>query len=134
MPGKSFSLHVSQKIKPFQKTIQVDSDKSISIRSFLIGAISHNISEAKNVLESEDVMSCINCLKKLGVKIIKKKPKHYLIYGKGLGSFYAKKNAVLDCGNSGTTARLLVGLLSTNPDIHVKIKGDHSLNKRSMKK
>jgi 3-phosphoshikimate 1-carboxyvinyltransferase len=79
-------------------------------------------------------MSCINCLKKLGVKIIKKKPKHYLIYGKGLGSFYAKKNAVLDCGNSGTTARLLVGLLSTNPDIHVKIKGDHSLNKRSMKK
>ena len=134
MPGKSFSLHVSQKIKPFQKTIQVDSDKSISIRSFLIGAISHNISEAKNVLESEDVMSCINCLKKLGVKIIKKKPKHYLIYGKGLGSFYTKKNAVLDCGNSGTTARLLVGLLSTNPDIHVKIKGDHSLNKRSMKK
>jgi 3-phosphoshikimate 1-carboxyvinyltransferase len=134
MPGKSFSLHVSHKIKPFQKTIQVDSDKSISIRSFLIGAISHNISEAKNVLESEDVMSCINCLKKLGVKIIKKKPKHYLIYGKGLGSFYAKKNAVLDCGNSGTTARLLVGLLSTNPDIHVKIKGDHSLNKRSMKK
>jgi len=134
MPGKSFSLHVSQKIKPFQKIIQVDSDKSISIRSFLIGAISHNISEAKNVLESEDVMSCINCLKKLGVKIIKKKPKHYLIYGKGLGSFYAKKNAVLDCGNSGTTARLLVGLLSTNPDIHVKIKGDHSLNKRSMKK
>lgn len=134
MPGKSFSLHVSQKIKPFQKTIQVDSDKSISIRSFLIGAVSHNISEAKNVLESEDVMSCINCLKKLGVKIIKKKPKHYLIYGKGLGSFYAKKNAVLDCGNSGTTARLLVGLLSTNPDIHVKIKGDHSLNKRSMKK
>jgi 3-phosphoshikimate 1-carboxyvinyltransferase len=134
MPGKSFSLHVSQKINPFQKTIQVDSDKSISIRSFLIGAISHNISEAKNVLESEDVMSCINCLKKLGVKIIKKKPKHYLIYGKGLGSFYAKKNVVLDCGNSGTTARLLVGLLSTNPDIHVKIKGDHSLNKRSMKK
>ena len=134
MPGKSFSLHVSQKIKPFQKTIQVDSDKSISIRSFLIGAVSHNISEAKNVLESEDVMSCINCLKKLGVKIIKKKPKHYLIYGKGLGSFYAKKNAVLDCGNSGSTARLLVGLLSTNPDIHVKIKGDHSLNKRSMKK
>ena len=134
MPGKSFSLHVSQKINPFQKTIQVDSDKSISIRSFLIGAISHNISEAKNVLESEDVMSCINCLKKLGVKIIKKKPKHYLIYGKGLGSFYAKKNAVLDCGNSGTTARLLIGLLSTNPGIHVKIKGDHSLNKRSMKK
>jgi 3-phosphoshikimate 1-carboxyvinyltransferase len=45
-----------------------------------------------------------------------------------------KKNTVLDCGNSGTTARLLVGLLSTNPEIQVKIKGDNSLNKRNMSK
>jgi len=134
MPNKSFSLTVSNQIKPFKKVINVDSDKSISIRSFLIGAISHNISEVKNVLESEDVYSCVDCLKKLGVKIKKVKPKHYLVYGKGLGSFYAKKNTVLNCGNSGTTARLLIGLLSTNPDIHVRIQGDHSLNKRSMGK
>jgi len=134
MPNKSFSLTVSNQIKPFKKVINVDSDKSISIRSFLIGAISHNISEVKNVLESEDVYSCVDCLKKLGVKIKKIKPKHYLVYGKGLGSFYAKKNTVLNCGNSGTTARLLIGLLSTNPDIYVRIKGDHSLNKRSMGK
>ena len=131
---KSFSLRISKPIKPYKKTIQVDSDKSISIRSFLIGAISHNISEVKNVLESDDVFSCINCLKKLGVKIDKVKAKHYLVYGKGLGSFYVRKNTVLDCGNSGTTARLLIGLLSTNPDIQVKIKGDHSLNKRNMAK
>jgi len=134
MLNKSFLLHVSKPIKPYHKTIQVDSDKSISIRSFLVGAVSHNISEIKNVLESGDVFSCINCLKKLGVKISKVKAKHYLVYGKGLGSLYAKKNTVLDCGNSGTTARLLVGLLSTNPDIQVKIKGDRSLNKRSMGK
>tara|TARA_B100000767_G_C19765477_1_gene537284 strand:+ start:1363 stop:2715 length:1353 start_codon:yes stop_codon:yes gene_type:complete len=134
MLNKSFTLHVSKQIEPYYKTINVDSDKSISIRSFLIGSISHNISEVKNVLESEDVFSCINCLKKLGVKIIKVKAKHYQIYGKGLGSLYAKKNTILDCGNSGTTARLLVGLLSTNPGIQVKIKGDHSLNKRSMTK
>ena len=82
----------------------------------------------------DSIYSCINCLRKLGVKIKKIKPKHYLVYGKGLGSFYAKKNTVLDCENSGTTARLLIGLLSTNPDIQVKIKGDHSLNKRSMSK
>ena len=134
MLNKSFSINTSGKIKPYSKTISVDSDKSISIRSFLIGAISHNITEIKNVLESEDVFSCINCLKKLGVKIKKVKSKHYLIYGKGLGAFYAKKNTVLDCGNSGTTARLLVGLLSTNPEIQVKIKGDNSLNKRNMSK
>ena len=134
MLNKSFSLHVSKPIKSYNKIIQVDSDKSISIRSFLIGAISHNISEVKNVLESDDVFSCINCLRKLGVKIDRVKAKHYLIYGKGLGSLYAKKNTILDFGNSGTTARLLIGLLSTNPDIQVKIKGDHSLNKRSMTK
>ena len=134
MSIKSFSLNVSNQIKPYNKTIRVDPDKSISIRSFLFGAISHNISEIKNVLESEDVFSCINCLKKLGVKIDKVKDKHYLVYGKGLGSFYAEKNMVLDCGNSGTTARLLVGLLSTNPNIQVRIKGDHSLNTRNMSK
>ena len=55
MLNKSFSIHVSRSIKPFKKIIQVDSDKSISIRSFLIGAISHNISEVQNVLESEDI-------------------------------------------------------------------------------
>jgi len=134
MLNKSFSLYVSNLIKPYDKTIRVDSDKSISIRSFLLGAISHNISEVKNILESDDVFSCISCLRKLGVKIKKIKAKHYLIYGKGLGSFYAKKGTILNCGNSGTVARLLIGLLSTNPNIQVKIKGDHSLNKRNMTK
>jgi 3-phosphoshikimate 1-carboxyvinyltransferase len=85
-------------------------------------------------LESEDVLSTINCLKILGVKIVKKAPKSYLIYGNGLGSLNAKKNAELNFGNSGTLARLLIGILSTTPNIEINIKGDHSLNKRSMKK
>ena len=134
MSSKSFNLIVNKRVSSFKKSIQVDSDKSISIRSFLIGAISHNISIAKNVLESEDVLSTIKCLKKLGVKIKKKKPGNYLIYGKGLGSLIARKNTVLNFGNSGTLARLLIGILSTTPNIQANIKGDHSLNKRSMKK
>ena len=134
MLNKSFSISTSNKIKSYNKSINVDSDKSISIRALLIGAISHNITKIKNVLESEDIFSCIKCLRKLGVKIKKVKAKHYLVYGKGLGSFYAKKDTVLNCGNSGTTARLLIGLLSTNPEIQVKIKGDSSLNKRNMTK
>ena len=73
--NKHFHLSIKNKIFPFKKSIKVDSDKSISIRSFLIGAISHNISFANNVLESEDVYSTISCLKKLGVKIEKKKIK-----------------------------------------------------------
>ena len=133
MSEKIFSIEIKNRIKPFNKTIKVDPDKSISIRSFLIGSISQNISSNKNVLESEDVFSTINCLKKLGVKIIKKAKSNYLVYGKGLGSFDAKATTELNFGNSGTLARLLIGILSTTPNIKVKIKGDHSLNKRSMK-
>ena len=72
MSPNSFNLITNSKISSFKKIIKVDSDKSISIRSFLIGAISQNISSVKNVLVSEDVLSTIECLKKLGVKIKKK--------------------------------------------------------------
>ena len=134
MFSKSFNLEIKNKISPFKKKIKIDSDKSISIRSFLISSISQNISSIKNVLESDDVFSTIQCLRKLGVKIIKKGKGNYLVFGKGLGSLQSKKNLELNFGNSGTLARLLIGILSTTPNIELKIKGDHSLNKRSMKK
>ena len=134
MNSRKFNVFLNSKISPFTKTIEVDSDKSLSIRSFLIGSISQNISTAKNVLESEDVISTISACRKLGVKIIKVKPKTYKIFGKGLGSLYVKKNASLNFGNSGTLARLLIGILSTTPNIQIKVKGDNSLNKRNMKK
>tara|TARA_A100001011_G_C14278819_1_gene830578 strand:- start:117 stop:1460 length:1344 start_codon:yes stop_codon:yes gene_type:complete len=133
MSYKDYSVNLKYKIKPFNKVITVDSDKSLSIRSFLIGSISNEISYANNVLESEDVFSTIRACKKLGIKIIKIKPKRYKIFGKGLGSFYAKKNTYIDFGNSGTLARLLIGILSTTPNIILKVGGDHSLNKRNMK-
>ena len=78
MSQKSFNLILKHKILPFNKSIRVDSDKSISIRSLLIPSISKNISVVKNLLESDDVLSTINCLKKLGVKIVKKKIKELL--------------------------------------------------------
>ena len=134
MQSKSFSLNIDNKIEPFIKSIKVDSDKSLSIRGFLIGSISQNVSSLKNVLESEDVLSAILALKKLGVKIKKVKSGSYRIFGKGLGSLFAKKNLKLNFGNSGTLARLLIGILSTTPDVEIKIQGDRSLNKRSMKK
>ncbi len=134
MISKSFNLNVNCLIKPFNKTVEVDPDKSLSIRSFLIGAISQEISHANNVLESEDVFSTINCLKRLGVSIKKRGNKSYAIYGKGLGSLFAKKNTKLNFGNSGTLARLLIGILSTTPNLKIKVQGDHSLNKRNMKR
>ena len=130
----SITVLVSNKIKPFNKIIKVDSDKSISIRSFIIGSICQGISFAENVLESEDVKSTIATCKKLGVKIEKIKPQTYKIYGKGLGSLRVKKNSILNFSNSGTASRLMLGVLSTTPNIEAKIIGDHSLNKRSMKK
>ena len=70
MLSKSFNLTACKKIQSFKKVIEVDPDKSISIRSFLIGSISQNISTAKNVLESQDVMSTISACRKLGIKIV----------------------------------------------------------------
>ena len=78
MVFKKFNLSLNHKIENFKKVIEVDSDKSISIRSFLIGAISQNVSTIKNSLESHDVLSTIACLKKLGVKITKIKAQNYL--------------------------------------------------------
>jgi len=134
MPIKNFNLIIRKKISFFNKEINVDSDKSLSIRSFLIGSICQNISTAYNVLESDDVKSTIVACRKLGVKIKKIKSQTYKIYGKGLGSLNIKKNAEINFGNSGTLARLLIGILSSSPNICIKIKGDHSLNKRNMKK
>jgi 3-phosphoshikimate 1-carboxyvinyltransferase len=134
MPSKSFNIIVKSKIKSFKKTIKVDSDKSLSIRSFLIGSMCQGVSTVKNSLESDDVKSTINACRKLGTKIKKIKSGSYIIYGKGLGSFSIKKNSELNLSNSGTASRLIVGLLSATPNIQVKIRGDHSLNKRNMKK
>jgi 3-phosphoshikimate 1-carboxyvinyltransferase len=135
MSKGSYSVILKNRIGSFNKTIKVDSDKSISSRSFIIGAISEGISKVKNVLESEDIFSTINCLRKLNCKIKKIKKGEYKIYGKGLGSLYCKKNTVLDFGNSGTACRILgFGVLSTNPNIQVKLTGDKSLSKRSMLK
>ena len=81
MQVKSFNLNTKSAIKPFKKKIEVDPDKSLSIRSFLFSAISQDISKVNNVLESEDVISTIKCLKKLGAKIQKVKPRSYNIFG-----------------------------------------------------
>ena len=70
MSAKKFSLVINKPIDNFKKKIVVDSDKSISIRSFLIGSICDGISSVQNVLESEDVFSTINCLRKLKIKIL----------------------------------------------------------------
>ena len=133
MSAKKFSLVINELIDNFKKKIVVDSDKSISIRSFLIGSISEGISSVKNVLESEDVFSTINCLRKLKVKILYLGNKTYKIYGRGLGSYAPKNSLKLNFGNSGTLARLMIGILASTPNINLKVFGDKSLNKEVWK-
>ena len=134
MAVKSYSVILNKKINEFNKVISVDSDKSISIRAFLIGSISQGISKISNVLLSEDVFSTINCLRKLNCKIVKISNNQYKIFGKGLGSYYAKKNTLLNLDNSGTGLRLISSIISTTPNIEVNLTGDSSLKKRNMSK
>tara|TARA_B100000029_G_scaffold188852_1_gene186564 strand:+ start:5515 stop:6864 length:1350 start_codon:yes stop_codon:yes gene_type:complete len=130
---KRFSVFINNKIKKFNKIINVEGDKSISHRALLIASQCIGISNIKNVLEGEDVGNTISCLKKLGIKIEKKDEK-YIIYGNGLGGLRKPKNNFLYAGNSGTLARMLIALLATQDNFKTKIAGDNSLNKRDMKR
>ena len=86
---KKFDIRNSNKIKNFNQKIEVDSDKSLSIRSLLFSAISENISEIDNLLVSEDVKTTLRCLKSLGV-VFKKKGARYLYLWKRSRLVYGK--------------------------------------------
>ena len=103
-------IKISNYIKPFRKTIRIEGDKSLSIRWALMASQAKGKSTCYNLLKSEDIISTLNCLKKLGTKVKIKKDKCE-IYGNGLNSFNLKEKITLDAGNSGTLARLLPGLL-----------------------
>jgi 3-phosphoshikimate 1-carboxyvinyltransferase len=122
------TLKINKIIKPFKQSIHVDGDKSISIRWALLASQAIGISKAYKLLKSEDVLSTLKCLKKLGVKI-KFNNQYCEIIGKGLNGYKYKKNLTLDAGNSGTLGRLILGLL-LNSTKKIKLVGDKSLSKR----
>ena len=97
---------VKDKIKNFNKTININGDKSLSIRWALLASQAIGKSRAFNILRSEDVLNTLACLKKLGIKVVLNK-KYCEIYGRGINGFIIKKNTVLNAGNSGTLGRLL---------------------------
>ena len=121
-------IFIKNKIKTFNKKIKVSSDKSISIRSILLASQAVGKSNIINLLESEDVLNALKTIKKLGI-YYKKKGSVYQIEGYGLNGFNIKKNTTINAGNSGTLARLILGLL-VKSDKKVKLIGDKSLSKR----
>ncbi len=121
-------IKIFNRINSFDKTIEVTSDKSLSIRAILLASQAIGVSTITNLLESEDVLNAIKSIKKLGIEC-KKIGNQYKILGYGLNGFNIKKNTTINAGNSGTLARLILGLL-VKSEKTVKIVGDKSLSKR----
>ena len=119
---------IKKKIKSFNNTINVSGDKSISIRCVLLASQGIGSSKIYNLLESEDVLNSLKSIKKLGI-YYKKISNYYLIKGLGPNGFNTNKKIILNAGNSGTFARLILGLL-VNTNNEIKIIGDKSLSIR----
>ena len=115
--------------KGLNGSLIIPGDKSISHRSLIIASLASGISEVTNILKSEDVLHTLKAMKNMGVKIEENKNK-LIIYGEGLDSL-KKPNKTIYLGNSGTSARLLIGLLSAQ-NFESTIGGDTSLSSRPM--
>ncbi len=114
----------------YSGTIAVPGDKSITHRAVMLGSISRGMTEVKGYLDAEDCLSTIRCMQMLGVRVTARGNK-LLIDGQGMDLKQPKEP--LDAGNSGTTARLLMGILA-GQNFKTVITGDQSLQKRPMKR
>jgi len=124
----SATLLIKNKIKKFNKKINVTGDKSLSIRWVLLASLATGKSKAHNLLMSEDVLAAIDSMKKLGIKILVYK-NYCEIVGNGINGFNFKKNLKIDAKNSGTFGRLVLGLLIKSPE-RIILFGDKSLSNR----
>ncbi|MDR7075287.1 3-phosphoshikimate 1-carboxyvinyltransferase [Neobacillus niacini] len=109
--------------------IEIPGDKSISHRSVMFGSIAQGVTRVTNFLPGDDCLSTISCFRKLGV-VIEENENEIIIYGNGFDGL-KEPNDLLDVGNSGTTIRLLLGILAGRPFFSSLI-GDHSIGKRPM--
>lgn len=119
-------------VRRFSGTITVPGDKSISHRAAILGGISSGLTEIQGFLEGEDCLATLRAMAAMGVEVARKGPGHYLLRGAGEGGLQ-EPEAILDCGNSGTTARLLLGVLAGQPFTAV-LTGDDSLRRRPMER
>lgn len=117
--------------KGLQGEVTIPGDKSISHRAVMFGSIAKGTTEVTNFLQGADCLSTIDCFRKLGIEI-ENTPEKILIHGKGLHGLTAP-SAVLDAGNSGTTVRLISGILAAQP-FETALTGDASIKKRPMRR
>ena len=117
-------------VKGLQGEIFIPGDKSISHRSVMFSSLGDKAVTIKNFLNSQDCLSTVSCMEALGVKIEKINDNELVVHGVGINGLKEPEN-VLDAGNSGTTLRLLMGMLSAQ-NFFVTFTGDDSLRKRPM--
>lgn len=121
---------------PFAGTIRVPSDKSISHRAVLFAGLAQGVSHLEAVLPSADVQATIRAIRALGARVDLVAGPHGLVgevEGIGLAASKPTRPLVIDCGNSGTTARLLMGALA-GLDVEATLVGDASLSARPMRR
>jgi 3-phosphoshikimate 1-carboxyvinyltransferase len=111
--------------------IQVPGDKSISHRALMLGAIAQGETRIQGLLLGEDPRSTAKCFQAMGVEVSALEDEWVTVQGVGLGNLQEPRD-VLDAGNSGTTLRLMLGLLASHPDRFFAVTGDSSLRSRPM--
>lgn len=111
--------------------IRVPGDKSISHRSLMLGSLATGETRIEGLLLGEDPRSTANCFRALGAEISELNSQKVIVKGIGLGQLIEPVN-VLDAGNSGTTLRLMLGILASHPDRFFTVTGDDSLRSRPM--
>lgn len=121
---------VIKKTKNLKGEIVIPGDKSISHRSVMLGALSKGTTEVTHFLNAADCNSTIRCFNNMGIEIERPENDRIIIHGKGLHGLKSPDQA-LDVGNSGTTIRLLSGILAAQ-DFNTKISGDDSICRRPM--
>ena len=110
--------------------ILVPGDKSISHRAIMFASLAEGRSRVRGLLRGEDCMSTLAAFQTMGVDVVEETSGDLLIDGRGLGGLQ-EPDTVLDCGNSGTTMRLMSGILSGQPFFSV-LTGDQYLRRRPM--
>ena len=120
-----------RKVNRLKGTLSIPGDKSISHRAVMFGSLAQGTTRIRNFLEGADCLSTISCFRKMGIEI-EKHDTEVLVHGKGLHGLAAPSD-VLDVGNSGTTTRLISGILAGQNFVS-RLTGDASIQKRPMKR
>ena len=131
MSGQSRPIPMtSHKSGPLLGQADVSGDKSISHRSLILGALSVGETKIQGLLEGDDVLDTGKAMRAFGAEVVNHGAGSWSVHGVGVGGF-AEPDHVIDCGNSGTSVRLIIGAMSTT-GINATFTGDDSLNKRPM--